>query len=157
MREAYGTRAMVLYNVAVLIFFASGSTFNVAGFIWPPWGQELVMSAALVIINGAALITLSGIAIPRSSEGARVKRLSMILTLLGSWLEVSTDCASGVSALRNNQKVFGIIILTSGVLAPLLQAHVITVFTVLCTRSLSGCLHINQTPPVECSVQPGIV
>lgn len=53
------------------------------------------MAAALVFVNGAAQVALAGISIPLSMPGARMKRVSMMLTLGGSWLEVATDCASG--------------------------------------------------------------
>lgn len=94
-REAYGRRTMVLYQCATVIFFASAAIFNTVGFIDPPWGEELIMSAAIILINGAALVVLAAIAIPRGGPGATVKRISMWVTLLGSWVEVATDCASG--------------------------------------------------------------
>lgn len=112
--QAYGKRAMLAYIVSVMVFYVAAPTWQVIGFINPPFGQELAMAGALVIINGAAQVALAGIAIPLSSPGAHTKRISMLLTLCGSWLEVATDCASGITAVRDGQKVFGGIILASG-------------------------------------------
>lgn len=77
------------------------------------WLQELAFAAAQLLGHGVSAVTLAGVAIPLSSPRAHINRVSLLLTNGGSWLELGTDCASGITALQQGSRVFGGIILAT--------------------------------------------
>ena len=113
--EYYGTRVAALAKLSVTIMITVLFVNLVLTFIFPPFGYPLV-SAGLCLWSAALLLCCQSAGyISNKEENWLTNRLSSILTLSGCWLEVGTDLAAGVTAVKTGAKITGSIVIAAGV------------------------------------------
>ena len=105
--------ALAKLSMAIMftVLFASA----VVTFIFPPFGYALV-SVGICLWNAVLLLCSQSVGlISNKEDNWPTKRLSSILTQTGCWLEVATDFAAGVTAVKSGAKIAGGIVIAAGV------------------------------------------
>ena len=96
------------------MLYVSAGTWHVSIFFYPPLGMPVLAFVAVGIANVCALWGLAGIEIPMSQKDSKWTRFNRVSMITGAWMEFATDFASGVTALNQGMKYFGIAILVAG-------------------------------------------
>ena len=146
-KASFGMSWLVVYNSLTLIMFLSGLVTTVAVLTYPPLHLPLLASAQIVIGALVAQVVTSAISIPWTSPGCFGNRIGMMLTAAGNWAELSTDWASGVSALRTGgtfNTVCGGVIVAFGCIE----------FILVCYHTASGLImHSKRTLLVAATLE----
>ena len=92
-RDMFGVRIMVLYNVTAALFFFASAAYLVSMFVAWPHVPSLARAALVATMLICGTISLMAVTVPLGSKGCAVNRASLVFTISSFWLEFCTDLA----------------------------------------------------------------